>query len=387
MKNNSFSLFVRRPTWDGRICAFRLFCMATVLVSLFSGLGLAQDAPPANVTGSGTADFIPRWTGTTTLGNSNIFETVGGDVGIATTTPAARLDVKGTGDVRDTLTLFPKSTHPTLSVHGTAFAVSNTGTVTFVAGQTFPGTGTITGVTAGTDLTGGGTSGSVTLNLDTTKVPTLGASSNTFTGNLTVDGTTILNGIGNELVISVVNSRGEVVENNSSAQTLQLQNFAAASSSDFTEAQFNVNGTATFFTDTLGDTTATGTKHAVVPLRNGRMVDVTSMESPEVWFEDFGSGQLTGGITTVSIDASFSQIVTLSTGYHVFVTPKGDCKGLFVTNETTNGFEVRELSGGQSSVEFDYRIVAHRKGYEKVRLPIAKMPKLPVQTSAPPHAN
>lgn len=44
------------------------------------------------------------------------------------------------------------------------------------------GTGTITGVTAGTDLTGGGTGGTVKLNLDTTKVPLL-AANNTFTGN------------------------------------------------------------------------------------------------------------------------------------------------------------------------------------------------------------
>ena len=41
--------------------------------------------------------------------------------------------------------------------------------------------GTITGVTAGTDLTGGGTSGSVTLNVDTTKIPQL-LSNNTYTG-------------------------------------------------------------------------------------------------------------------------------------------------------------------------------------------------------------
>jgi hypothetical protein len=46
------------------------------------------------------------------------------------------------------------------------------------------GTGTITGVTAGTDLTGGGTGGKVTLNLDTTKVPQL-ATNNTFSGNNT----------------------------------------------------------------------------------------------------------------------------------------------------------------------------------------------------------
>ena len=50
-----------------------------------------------------------------------------------------------------------------------------------------PGKGTITGVIAGTDLTGGGTSGTVTLNLDTTKVPQLGAA-NTFTANQTVNG-------------------------------------------------------------------------------------------------------------------------------------------------------------------------------------------------------
>ena len=47
--------------------------------------------------------------------------------------------------------------------------------------------GQITGVTAGTDLTGGGTSGNVTLNLNTANVPQL-ATANTFTGNQTVNG-------------------------------------------------------------------------------------------------------------------------------------------------------------------------------------------------------
>jgi hypothetical protein len=71
----------------------------------------------------------------------------------------------------------------------TGLKISNKGVITFATGQTFPGSGvgTITGVTAGTDLTGGGTSGTVTLNLDTTKVPLL-AAANTFTGNQTVNG-------------------------------------------------------------------------------------------------------------------------------------------------------------------------------------------------------
>ena len=68
------------------------------------------------------------------------------NVGIGTTTPAATLDVHGTGNF--------------------------TGLIAFAAGQTFPGTGTITGVTPGTGLTGGGNSGSVTLNVDTTKIVT-----------------------------------------------------------------------------------------------------------------------------------------------------------------------------------------------------------------------
>src|SRR5208337_3177953 len=53
------------------------------------------------------------------------------------------------------------------------------------AGQ---GGGTITGVFAGSDLTGGGTAGGVTLSLDTTKVPTLAATSNVFTGSIMASG-------------------------------------------------------------------------------------------------------------------------------------------------------------------------------------------------------
>ena len=64
----------------------------------------------------------------------------------------------------------------------TGLKINNKGVITFAAGQTFPGggKGPITGVTAGTGLTGGGTTGTVTLDLDTTKVPELGAS-NDFT--------------------------------------------------------------------------------------------------------------------------------------------------------------------------------------------------------------
>ncbi len=61
---------------------------------------------------------------------------------------------------------------------------------------------------------------------------------------------------------------------------------------------------------------------------------------------------------------------TASTGveFHVFLTPGGDCTGLYVTNKTPGSFEVHELGGGTSSISFDYKIVAKRNGMEAQRL-------------------
>jgi hypothetical protein len=133
--------------------------------AFLAAAGASGSTPAANVTGSGTKNFIPRWIGTTQLGNSNIFENVSGEVGIATVTPAAKLDVNGPTAFRNTLTIFPSGAAPALKVSGSAFTINNAGKVTFISGQTFPGTGTITGVAAGSGLTGGGNSGKVTLGL------------------------------------------------------------------------------------------------------------------------------------------------------------------------------------------------------------------------------
>jgi trimeric autotransporter adhesin len=62
----------------------------------------------------------------------------------------------------------------------TGLKINNKGVISFVAGQTFPGTGKITSVIAGTGLTGGGTTGAVTLNLNTANIPQLGTA-NDFT--------------------------------------------------------------------------------------------------------------------------------------------------------------------------------------------------------------
>ena len=70
----------------------------------------------------------------------------------------------------------------------------------------------------------------------------------------------------------------------------------------------------------------------------------------------------------VNIEAVFGETVNTEVDYHVFLTPSGDCKGLYVAQKSPTSFVVRELGGGKASIAFDYRIMAKRKGYEQIRL-------------------
>ncbi len=125
--------------------------------------------------------------------------------------PVMQLQAEPTGNN----TASPGATLNLLYNNGTVLNASETGlyfnsngTIHFATGQTFPivgtGGGTITGVTAGTALTGGGTSGKVTLNLDTTKVPLLN-SANTFAGSQTLTN-------GNVFLGSTFNSTTGVID-------------------------------------------------------------------------------------------------------------------------------------------------------------------------------
>ena len=133
----------------------------------------------------------------------------------------------------------------------------------------------------------------------------------------------------------------------------------------------------------FGNIGATGTKSAVVPAEDGNgHLTLYCMESPECWFEDFGSARLAGGSATVAIDPEFAQTVHTAE-YHVFVQAEGACRGLFVRDKTATGFVVQELGGGASSVPFSYRIVARRKNVSAPRLNRVTLPDAPVHKPAP----
>jgi len=99
-----------------------------------------------------------------------------------------------------------------------------------------------------------------------------------------------------------------------------------------------------------------------------RNVALYSVQAADNWMEDAGSGQLRNGSAVVTLDGDYAETVNTGMEYHVFLTPKGDCKGLYVSNEGSAGFEVHELGRGSSNIGFDYRIMARRKGFEKTRL-------------------
>ncbi len=227
-----------------------------------------QSSPPTSssvTTSGGTPNVLALFQSATDIENSAVSQSGSGataKIGINNTAPASTLDVKGKVTVRGTLSLpasgvatatagansqpanlsassfnsgnstavaqtfqfkaepagnntaTPSGTLNLLFGAGatapaeTGLKIASNGQITFAAGQTFPGsggTGGITGVTAGTDLTGGGTSGNVTLNVDTTQVPQLNTA-NTFTGNQAVIGNVTSNGLVSGLTVNALSS-------------------------------------------------------------------------------------------------------------------------------------------------------------------------------------
>jgi len=175
-------------------------------------------------------------------------------------------------------------------------------------------------------------------------------------------------GLANYAVIGTSDNKAAGIFQNNGGSYYTLFGFNyATGSTGFPFAAENGDGLGCNI-DTVGDLTCTGAKNAVVPVDGGKhQVALAAIESPKNWFEDFGSAKLVGGVATIRLDARFIQTVNTKSEYHVFLTPNGDCKGLYVHQKTANSFEVRELGNGNSSVRFDYRITALRKNYESVR--------------------
>jgi hypothetical protein len=165
---------------------------------------------------------------------------------------------------------------------------------------------------------------------------------------------------------------GQMENYSSTHPTLFLSNNAGGPITDSTGMFKNLMATSPSGTCGIGgngDLSCTGQVKSLVSAGGGaRTVETYAPHSAEDWMEDYGTGVMQRGVSMVKIDPAFAETISESADYHVFITPRGDSKGLYVINATAAGFEVRESGGGTSSLTFDYKIVGKRRGYEAQRL-------------------
>ena len=168
---------------------------------------------------------------------------------------------------------------------------------------------------------------------------------------------------------TVDNGWSIVAYNNSAFSTVFLENEESSSNNSLVMETVGGNFGGVCTIDVSGNLFCSGSKSAVVPVDGGaKKVALYAVEAPENWFEDAGSAQLSNGSAVIQLENMFGQAVNTGIDYHVFLTPNGDCKGLYVSQKSATSFEVHELGGGTSSIAFDYRIMAKRKGYENIRM-------------------
>jgi hypothetical protein len=106
----------------------------------------------------------------------------------------------------------------------------------------------------------------------------------------------------------------------------------------------------------------TGTVNTVVRDLSGQQVVLSAPEAPENLFEDYGTGQLYGGNAHITLDPVLTKNIVVNEQHplRVFIQLEGDCKGVYVSNKTANGFDVNELMNGNSNVKFSWHVVANR---------------------------
>ncbi len=134
----------------------------------------------------------------------------------------------------------------------------------------------------------------------------------------------------------------------------------------------------------------TGSVSTIVEDENGNEVTMFAPENPEPVLTDHGQGKLENGKARIELDPTLKENIAVDEEHplRVFVQVEGDCKGVYVTEKSKDGFTVVELQNGSSSVPFTYKVIANRadekiefengevmeSDYEGLRFPPAMQP-------------
>jgi len=123
----------------------------------------------------------------------------------------------------------------------------------------------------------------------------------------------------------------------------------------------------------------TGTVSEIIPTENHGRIILTCPESPEYWYQDYGSVELVNGFAHVDLDPILADIIFVDdvNPIRVFCTPVNmtHFNGVTMMNQTPTGFDLVELNDGHHSGKLDYQIVVKPKtNYGEGRFPQAPGP-------------
>lgn len=112
-----------------------------------------------------------------------------------------------------------------------------------------------------------------------------------------------------------------------------------------------------------GTFAATGTKSCIVETSQGQEA-LFCVEGPDVEFVTSGTATLADGEARVTFERLFREAISASVAIKVTATPKGTWSGLYVVDESSEGFTVR-CGAGDTNASFDWVAIGRRKGYEQ----------------------
>lgn len=130
---------------------------------------------------------------------------------------------------------------------------------------------------------------------------------------------------------------------------------------------------------TMRKIVGTGSVSEIIPTENHGRITLTCPESPEYWYQDYGTVELVNGKATIHLDEILADIIIVDeeNPIRVICTPVGMpfFNGITIMNQTKNTVEILELNGGNHSGKLQYQLTLKPKtNYGEGRFPQAPGP-------------
>ena len=281
---------------------------------------------------SGTPGFIAKFTSPISGGNSLLFDN-GVNLGIGTTSPAFPLQVISANASR---TVDVVNSNP----NGDAVWGENSASLGAAGGSGVVGITRQSGASAagvwGENANPGAGFGVVGVSNGQVITPLTGGAGGGFHGNITgVYARSSTGGVGQAVL---ADQNGDIVR-------VAYWNGSQV---------FKIHGIGTVSTHVKDPTDPAGE----------RRITLHAPETPEIYFMDYGQGQLVNGRAHVELDPRFVGNIHVDATHplRVFIQVEDDetMRGVVVKNKTATGFDVVEIGGGSSNATFQWNIVANR---------------------------